>query len=55
MENRVEPDKTTEAEVDRRLANSYKDIPGWGFDANPDNDPTYPMKNWNGADHAGKI
>lgn len=51
MENRVEPDKTTEAEVDRRLANSYKDIPGWGFDANPDNDPTYPMKNWNGADH----
>jgi len=26
-------------------------IPGWGIDADPENDPTYPMKHWNGADH----
>ena len=29
----------------------YKNIKGWGIDANPDNNPTYPMKNWNGADY----
>ena len=34
------------------MANSPKDhIPGWGIDADPENDPTYPMKHWNGADH----
>jgi hypothetical protein len=33
------------------IADRYKDIEGWGFDANPENDPTYPMKNYTGADH----
>ncbi|MBO9658406.1 MAG: hypothetical protein J7527_06240 [Chitinophagaceae bacterium] len=28
-----------------------KNIPGWGMDADPENDPTYPMKKYNGADH----
>lgn len=54
MENRnkPEPDKTIEADNDRKIANSSKDhIAGWGIDANPENDPTYPMKHWNGADH----
>lgn len=54
MENRnkPEPDTAIEADNDRRLANSPKDhIKGWGIDANDDNDPTYPMKEWNGADH----
>lgn len=52
MENKPEPDKTIEADNDRRIANSPKDhINGWGIDANPENDPTYPMKHWNGADH----
>jgi hypothetical protein len=38
--------------IDRELAKSPKDhIPGWGIDADPENDPTYPMKHWNGADH----
>jgi hypothetical protein len=37
--------------VDRQIANEVKNIPGWGIDANPDNDPTYPMKNRNGADY----
>jgi len=50
-ENRPEPDKTIEADRDRAIADSYKHIPGWGIDADPENDPTYPMKHWNGADH----
>jgi hypothetical protein len=29
----------------------YKDIKGWGMDADPDNEPTYPMKNYTGDDH----
>lgn len=29
----------------------YKKIPGWGMDADPKNEPTYPMKNYTGADH----
>lgn len=29
------------------------DIKGWGVDANPKNDPTYPMKKRNNGEHAG--
>ena len=51
-ESKPEPDTAIEADMDRRIANSPKDhIPGWGIDADPENDPTYPMKHWNGADH----
>ena len=28
-------------------------VKGWGIDANPKNDPLYPMKNRNNAEHAG--
>lgn len=28
-------------------------IKGWGIDADPDNDPTYPIKNRNNGEHAG--
>ena len=28
-------------------------VRGWGVDANPKNDPTYPMKNRNNGEHAG--
>ena len=28
-------------------------IKGWGVDANPDNDPTYPMKHRNNGEHEG--
>ena len=50
MENKPEPDKVYS--IDRSMANTSKDhIPGWGMDADPENDPTYPMKHWNGADH----
>jgi hypothetical protein len=30
---------------------NFKDIPGWGMDADPENEPTYPMKNYTGDDH----
>lgn len=33
------------------LTENYKDIPGWGMDADPENEPTYPMKNYTGDDH----
>ncbi|HEY9196815.1 MAG TPA: hypothetical protein VIM77_11135 [Mucilaginibacter sp.] len=29
----------------------YKAIPGWGMDIDPQNEPTYPMKNYTGDDH----
>lgn len=29
----------------------YKNIPGWGIDMDPRNEPTYPMKNYTGVDH----
>ena len=50
-ENKPEPNTAIEADRDRAIADSYKHIPGWGIDADPENDPTYPMKHWNGADH----
>jgi hypothetical protein len=50
-ENKPEPNTAVEADRDRAIADSYKHIPGWGIDADPENDPTYPMKHWNGADH----
>jgi hypothetical protein len=28
-------------------------VKGWGVDANPKNDPTYPIKNRNNGEHAG--
>jgi hypothetical protein len=50
LENRID------ALQDRKIAarnmdGRTKDIPGWGMDADPENDPTYPMKHSNGADH----
>jgi hypothetical protein len=29
----------------------YAHISGWGIDADPENEPTYPMKHWTGDDH----
>jgi hypothetical protein len=52
MENKIEPATTLESTLDRQKADSPKDhIPGWGYDADKENDPTYPMKHWNGADY----
>jgi hypothetical protein len=33
------------------INSDYKNIPGWGIDADPENEPTYPMKNYTGEDH----
>ncbi|TCJ14595.1 hypothetical protein EPD60_11475 [Flaviaesturariibacter flavus] len=49
-------EKTIHEFQDRKIAarnmdGRSKDIPGWGIDADPENDPQYPMKHTNGADH----
>lgn len=33
------------------LSTKYGHIKGWGVDADPDNEPTYPMKHYTGDDH----
>jgi hypothetical protein len=35
---------------EKEISERYKDIAGWGIDADPENDPTYPMKNRTDAD-----
>jgi hypothetical protein len=41
----------TDSQYYEEVAERYKNIPGWGMDADPENDPTYPMKHYTGADH----
>lgn len=50
LENRID-DFQDRKIADRNMENRIEDIPGWGMDADPENDPAYPMKHWNGADH----
>jgi len=33
------------------ISGKYTHIKGWGHDADPENDPTYPMKHYTGDDH----
>jgi hypothetical protein len=40
-----------ETNIDRRMASREKELPGWGIDADANNNPTYPMKRYTGADH----
>lgn len=35
----------------KNTAINFKDIPGWGMDADPANEPTYPIKIYTGDDH----
>jgi hypothetical protein len=50
MEQNTEPN--TIYQLDGSHTNGAKEnIPGWGMDADPDNDPTYPMKKRTGADY----
>ena len=35
------------------IAKDSSQIKGWGVDADPNNDPTYPMKHRNNGEHAG--
>jgi hypothetical protein len=39
-------------ENNRVLSDQHANIKGWGIDADPENEPTYPMKNYTGDDHA---
>jgi hypothetical protein len=50
LENRIDALQDRKI-ANRNMAERTKDIPGWGMDADPENDPTYPMKRSNGADH----
>ena len=38
--------------MEKRLIDP-KQVKGWGIDANPKNDPVYPMKKRNNSEHAG--
>jgi len=42
--NRTETSNTEHRRTDNRTEDKSAMINGWGIDANPDNDPTYPMK-----------
>lgn len=35
----------------KNLEHKYAHIKGWGVDADPENEPTYPMKTYTGDDH----
>lgn len=37
--------------IEPEVENLHPNIKGWGVDADPDNEPTYPMKNYTGDDH----
>jgi hypothetical protein len=50
LENRID-EFQDRVIADRNMATLTNNIPGWGMDADPENDPTYPMKHYNGADH----
>jgi hypothetical protein len=39
--------------AENTLEDSHRNIPGWGVDADSENDPTYPMKHRTGADYEG--
>lgn len=39
--------------MENNTKNKHKDIKGWGVDADPKNDPTYPIKDRNNAEHKG--
>jgi hypothetical protein len=45
MENRIE-------DMENRIIDPSQ-VKGWGVDADPENDPTYPMKNRNDGEHEG--
>jgi hypothetical protein len=40
-----------EGNIDREIPESVKNIEGWGIDADPENNPTYPIKRTTGVDH----
>jgi hypothetical protein len=39
------------SETETEASDKSQEVKGWGIDADADNNPTYPMKNYTGADH----
>jgi hypothetical protein len=37
--------------MEKTITNDFAHIKGWGIDADPENEPTYPMKHYTGDDH----
>ncbi|MBK1438442.1 hypothetical protein JHJ32_00455 [Parapedobacter sp. ISTM3] len=37
--------------MENDMSQKYSHIKGWGIDADPENEPTYPMKHYTGDDH----
>jgi hypothetical protein len=52
MENTVTDMENTANNTENRVIDTSQ-VKGWGVDADPKNDPTYPMKNRNNGEHAG--
>ncbi len=40
-----------EQNLEQNPEQKFSHIKGWGIDADPENEPTYPMKHWTGDDH----
>lgn len=52
MENTITDMENSLADTENKLIDASKVI-GWGIDADPKNDPTYPIKTRNNGEHAG--
>jgi hypothetical protein len=52
MENRSTDIENMITDMGNSVIDSSQ-VKGWGIDADPKNDPTYPMKNRNNGEHAG--
>lgn len=46
-------DETKPSDFKKSEAGDHSHIKGWGIDANPQNDPTYPIKNRTNEEHDG--
>jgi hypothetical protein len=46
-------DEPNPEEFGKKKVTGQEDIPGWGIDADPRNDPTYPIKNRKDLEHEG--
>ncbi len=46
-------DETKPSDFKKSANKDYGHIKGWGIDADPENDPVYPMKNRTNAEHDG--
>jgi len=49
--NKEKQTENSNSNGEQNLAEQYRHIKGWGIDADPENEPTYPMKHYTGDDH----